>query len=113
MVMDVVMDMAYAVFSRYKKGIKEFRRLVALHWMVEGHRLTLGVEMVRREDDTAGMVRWLPWRARRRGICTSSVIIDRGLHSVDVIETTKAMGISLVMPAVKLKPVKGCCCICG
>ena len=100
------MNMAYAVFSRYKKGTKKFHRLATLHCVVDGHRLTLGVEVVRREDDTAGTVRRLLWRARRRGIRMSSITIDRGFHSVDVIETIKATGIPLVMPAVKLDPVK-------
>ena len=101
-----VMNMAYAVFSRYKKGTKKFHRLATLHWIVEGHRPTLGVEVVRRGDDAAGTVQRLLWRARRRGIRMSSITIDRGFHSVDIIETIKATGIPLVMPAVKLDPVK-------
>ncbi len=101
-----VMNMAYAVFSRYKKGTKKFHRLATLHCVVDGHRLTLGIEVVRREDDTAETVRRLLWRARQRGIRMSSITIDRGFHSVDVIETIKATGIPLVMPAVKLDPVK-------
>ncbi len=102
----MVMNMAYAVFSRYKKGTKKFHRLATLHCVVDGHRLTLGVEVVRRGDDTAETVQRLLWRARRRGIRMSSITIDRGFHSVDVIETIKATGIPLVMPAVKLDPVK-------
>ena len=54
-----VMNMAYVVFSRYKKGTKKFHRLATLHWMVEGRRLTLGVEVVRRGDNTAGTVQRL------------------------------------------------------
>ena len=91
-----VMDMAYAVFSRYKKGTKKFHRLATLHCVVDGHRLTLGVEVVRRGDDTAETVRRLLWKARRRDIRMSSITIDRGFHSVDVIETIKAAGIPLV-----------------
>ena len=102
-----VMNMAYAVFSRYKKGTKKFHRLATLHCVVDGHRLTLGVEVVRREDDTAGTVRRLLWRARRRGIRMSSITIDRGFHSVDVMEAIKATGIPLVMPAVRLARIKG------
>ena len=52
--------------------------------MVDGHRLTLGVEVVRRGDDTAETVQRLLWRARRRGIRMSSITVDRGFHSVDV-----------------------------
>ena len=100
------MNMAYAVFSRYKKGTKKFHRLATLHWIVEGHRLTLGVEVVHQGDDAAETVRRLLWRARRRGIRMSSITVDRGFHSVDIIETIKATGIPLVMPAVKLEPVK-------
>lgn len=102
-----VLGMTYAVFSRYKKGTKKFHRLATLHCTVEGHRLTLGVEVVRRGDDAAGTVQRLLWRARRRGIRMSSITIDRGFHSVDVIEAIKAMGIPLVMPAVKLARIKG------
>ena len=75
-----VMNMAYAVFSRYKKGTKKSHRLATLHCVVEGHRLTLGVEVVRREDDTAETVQRLLWGARRRGIRMSSITIDHGFH---------------------------------
>ena len=102
-----VLGMTYAVFSKYKKGTKKFHRLATLHCVVDGHRLTLGVEVVRREDDTAGTVRRLLWRARRRGIRMSSITIDRGFHSVDVIEAIKATGIPLVMPAVNMARIKG------
>ena len=88
-----VMNMAYAVSSRYKKGTKKFHRLATLHGMVEGHRLTTGVEVVRRGGDTAETVQRLIWRARRRGIHMSSITVDRGFHSVDIIETIKATGI--------------------
>ena len=101
-----VMNTAYAVFSRYKKGAKKFHRLATPHWMAEWHRLTPGVEVVRRGGDTAGTVRRLPWRARRRGIRMSSITLDRGFHSVDIIEAIKAAEIPLAMPAVKLDPVK-------
>ena len=64
----MAMDMAYAVFSRYKRGTKKFHRLATIRWTVEGHRLTLGVEVVRRGDDPAETVQRLLWRPRRRGI---------------------------------------------
>ena len=102
-----VLGMTYAVFSKYKKGAKKFHRLATLHCVVRGHRLTLGVEAVRRGDDAAGTVRRLLWRARRRGIRMSSITVDRGFHSVDVIEAIKAMGMPLVMPAVRLARIKG------
>lgn len=102
-----VLGMTYAVFSRYRKGTKKFHRLATLHRMVDGHRPTLGVGVVRREDDAAGTVRRLLWRARRRGIRMSSITIDRGFHSVDVMEAIKATGIPLVMPAVRLARIKG------
>ena len=102
-----VLGMAYAVFSRYKRGTKRFNRLATLHCVVDGHRLTLGVEVVTREDGgNAPAVRRLLYRARRRGIRMSSITLDRGFHSVDVIEAIKAMGIRMVMPAVKLERVK-------
>ena len=102
-----VMRKIFAVFSEYKRGTDQFNRLATLHCVVDGERLTLGVEVFRKESDTnAIVVRRLLYRCRRRGIRMSSVTVDRGFHAVDVLEIIKNMGIPLVMPAVKLKRVK-------
>ena len=97
----------FAVFSEYKRGTDQFNRLATLHCVVDGERLTLGVEVFRKESDTnAIVVRRLLYRCRRRGILMSSVTVDRGFHAVDVLEIIKNTGIPVVMPAVKLKRVK-------
>ena len=102
-----VMRKIFAVFSEYKRGTDQFNRLATLHCVVDGERLTLGVEVFRKESDTnAIVVRRLLYRCRRRGILMSSVTVDRGFHAVDVLEIIKNMGIPVVMPAVKLKRVK-------
>ena len=102
-----VLDMAYAVFSQYKRGTKKFNRLATLHCVVDGHRLTIGAEVATTGDGgNAPAVQRLLWRARRKGIRMSSITLDRGFHSVDVIQAVKATGIRMVMPAVKLDPVK-------
>ena len=85
----------YAVFSRHKNGAKKVHRLATLHRMVDEHRLTVGIEVVRREDGTAGTVRRLPWRVRQRGTCISAITVDRGFYSVDIVETVKAHGNAL------------------
>ena len=102
-----VMRKIFAVFSEYKRGTSEFNRLATLHCVVDGERLTLGVEVFKKETDTnAIVVRRLLYRCRRRGIRMSSVTVDRGFHAVDVLEIIRGMGIPVVMPAVKLKRVK-------
>ena len=102
-----VMRKIFAVFSEYKRGTDQFNRLAPCTAWVDGERLTLGVEVFRKESDTnAIVVRRLLYRCRRRGILMSSVTVDRGFHAVDVLEIIKNMGIPVVMPAVKLKRVK-------
>ena len=102
-----VMRKIFAVFSEYKRGTDQFNRLATLHCVVDGKRLTLGVEVFRKESDTnAIVVRRLLYRCSRGGIRMSSVTVDRGFHAVDVLEIIKNMGIPVVMPAVKLKRVK-------
>ena len=100
------MDLAYVVFSRHKKGAKKFHRLASLHRMVDEHRLTLSVEVMRWEGSTAGTVRRLPWWARQRSTHISSIIVERGFYSVYV-RDRQATGMLLVMPAVKLARIKG------
>ena len=99
--------------SKYRKGAKKFHRLATLHCAADGHRPTLGVGVVRREDDAAGTVRRLLWRARRRGIRMSSVTVDRGFRSVDVMGAIKAAGMPPVTPAVRPARIKGAVKECG
>ena len=52
-------------------------------------------------------MRRLLWRARQRGIRMSPITVDRGFHSVGVIETIRAVRMPLAVPAVKLARIKG------
>ena len=100
------MKMSYAVFSRGKKGTIQFNRLATIYCMVNGQRLTLGVEVVRRRDDTASVVRRLLGRCRTCGIRISSVTADRGFYSTAVMAAIREAGYPVVMPAVKHGNVK-------
>ena len=100
--------MKYAVYSKYKRGTKKFVRLATIHCVVAGQRLTLGVAVVRRGDETADVVERLLRGCRRRGIRVRSLAVDRGFHSVAVMRRAKKMGIPIVMPAVKLPRIKEC-----
>ena len=100
--------MKYAVYSKYERGTKKFVRLATIHCVVAGQRLTLGVAVVRRGDETADVVERLLRGCRRRGIRVRSLAVDRGFHSVAVMRRAKKMGIPIVMPAVKLPRIKEC-----
>ena len=50
------MNLLYAVKSKCKKGTTTFVRLATIHCVVNGSRLTLGVEVVCRKDDTSEIV---------------------------------------------------------
>ena len=100
--------MKYAVYSKYERGTKRFVRLATIHCVVAGQRLTLGVAVVCRGDETADMVERLLRGCRRRGIRVRSLAMDRGFYSVDVMRRVGKMGVSIVMPAVKLSRIKEC-----
>ena len=96
-----IMRLVYAIKSRSKHGIDTFNRLATLHCVTNNQRLTLAVEIVRREDETADVVgRMLDWCARH-GINISSLTMDRGFYSVAVINAVKKRGVPMIMPAVK------------
>ena len=102
-----VMDAFCAARYEGKKGTTRFNRLSTLHCMVNGSRLTLGVEVVRRGESGACVLRRLLETCRRNRITFSSITLDRGFYSVDVINPVKETGIRMVMPAVKHEKVKG------
>ena len=60
------MNLLYAVKSKCKKGTTTFVRLATIHCVVNGSRLTLGVEVVRRKDDTAEIVKRLIEQCNKR-----------------------------------------------
>ena len=101
-----VMDAFYVVRSKGKKGTTRFNRLATLHCVVNGSRLTPSVEVVRRGESGACVLRRLLETCRRHRIAFSSITLDRGFYSADVINLVKEMGIRMVMPAVKHEKVK-------
>ena len=101
-----VMDAFYVVRSKGKKGTTRFNRLATLHCVVNGSRLTLGVEVVRKGESGADVLRRLLETCRRHRIAFSSITLDRGFYSAGVINLVKEMGIRMVMPAVKHDRVK-------
>lgn len=100
------MRLVYTVFSKGKSGTIRFNRLATIHCVVDGCRLVLGVEIVRRGVDTAEVVTRLLEECRRNRILISTITLDRGFYSVSVIEAIKAQKISMIIPAVKTDGIK-------
>ena len=98
--------MIYAVFSKGKKGTIRFNRLVTIYCIVNGQRLTLGVEVMRTGQNNADMVRLLIRECSRCGIRISSVTADRGFYSTAVMHAVRNAGLPFVMPAVKYQNIK-------
>ena len=96
-----IMRLVYAIKSRSKDGTDTFNRIATLHCVTNNQCLTLTVETVRCEDETADIVgRMLDWCARH-GINISSLTMDRGFYSVVMINAVKKRGAPMIMPAVK------------
>ena len=100
------MDAFYVVRSKGKKGTTKSNQLATLHCAVDGSRLTLGVEVVRRGESSADVLQRLLGTCRRHRMTFSSITLDRGFYSAGVINLVKEMGIRMVMPAVKHEKVK-------
>ena len=100
------MRLIYAVKSRSKSGTGTFNRLATIHYVTAGHRLTLGVEVVRRHDETADVVGRLLDGCTKKGINIAPLTMDRGFYSVSVINAVTKRGVPAVMPTVKTRRVK-------
>ena len=98
--------MTYAIFSKSKRGTTKFNRLATIHCVVDGCRFTLGIEIMRKENTTADMVKKLISGCKKYGIRISSVTLDREFHSVKIINLLKKMNVPVLMPAVKTYSVK-------
>ena len=101
-----IMKMKYAIFSRGKKGTIRFNRIITIFCVVDGQRLTLGAEVVRRKDEQAEIVGRLLERCRACGVHISAVLMDRGYYSTAVMERVREAGHPMVMPAVKHDNIK-------
>ena len=101
-----VLNMTYAIFSKSKRGTTKFNRLATIHCVVDGCRFTLGIEIMRKENTTADMVKKLISKCKKYGIRISSVTLDREFHSVEIINLLKKMNMPVLMPAVKTYSVK-------
>lgn len=99
------MGLFYAVKSREKDGTRTFNRLATIHCVTAGQRLTLGAEVAGRGDGTADVVGGLLDWCTRHGIAVASLTMDRGFHSVAVLNAVRNRGIPMVMPAVKNKRI--------
>ena len=87
--------------AKSKNGTSTFIRVISVHCVINGERFTLGATIMRKDDKTAAVVRKLLSACRTQGIKISYVLMDRGFHSVDVLNTLEEMGLKVLMPAVK------------
>lgn len=101
-----IMKIIHAVFSRGKKGTIRFHRMVTIYCTVNGQCLTLGVEVMRRGESNADVVRRLLKECSRCGVRISTVTMDRGFYSTAVMHVLREAGIPFVMPAVKYDNIK-------
>ena len=96
-----VMNLLFAVTSKYKKGTDVFTRLATIHCVADGQRMTLAVILVRRSDDMEDVVGRLLEYCQKRGIRINSLTLDRGYYSTRVVSEIKRRGIPFLMPAVR------------
>ena len=84
-----VLNMTYAIFSKSKRGTTKFNRLATIHCVVDGCRFTPGIEIMRKENTAANMVKKLISKCKKYGIRISSVTLDREFHSRNYQSTKK------------------------
>jgi putative transposase len=71
-----------------------------------GRRLTIYSSTVNQFSEKAEVVKKLISEARARGIHISTVLLDRGFFTVNVIQTLKRLGVNFIIPAIKNDKVK-------
>ena len=101
-----VMRTVWKIRNRKKKGTVTFNHIITISCVVDGQRVVLAAEVVRSKKEQAAAVKRLLKQCRDCGIRISSVLMDRGYYSTDVMATVREAGIPMLMPAVKHETIK-------
>ena len=88
-----VMSLIFGYASEYKKGTSFFTRLATIHCVTNGHRITLGVILVKRGDRMEDVVYDLLRMCEKNGIRVNSVTLNSGFYSTRVVSTMKRHGV--------------------
>ena len=84
-----------------EKGTVKFNRIITISCVVDGQRVVLAAEVVRSKKEQAAAVRHQIKQCHDCGVRISSVLMDSGYYSTDVMATVREAGIPMLMPAVK------------
>ena len=101
-----VMKMIYAYATKRKKGTSFVTRLITAHCVTNGHRMTLGVILVKRGDRIEDLVYRLLQMCKKDGVRINSVTMDRGFYSTRVIAMLQQEKVQFLMPAIKRKSIE-------
>ena len=89
---------AELVRSKTKSGTYVFERYVTIQCLVRGSRLVLGVLRMPALESVSTFVRKIVDFARRAGIGTGTVMMDREFFATDVMLELDALGVSYLVP---------------
>ncbi len=101
-----VMKLIYAYATKRKEGTSFVTRLITAHCVTNGHRMTLGVILVKRGDKIEDLVYKLLQMCKKDGIRINSVTMDRGFYSTRVVAMLQREKIQFLMPAIKRKSIE-------
>ena len=101
-----VMKMILAYATKRKKGTTFVTRLITAHCVTNGHRMTLGVILVKRGDKIEDLVYKLLQMCKKNNIRINSVTMDRGFYTTRVVSMLQQEKVQFLMPAIKRKSIE-------
>lgn len=97
----------YVHKSLAKNGTNYFFKYITCCICVAGYRVKLGVKMLKKKEKSLEWMRsWLE-RLLDHGIKIEWVLLDRGFYSILTCKMIDALGLTFLMPAKKVRPIKG------
>ncbi len=85
--------------SQPKRGTSHFHAYATATVVHKGHRYTLALIRVEKDEKMKSVVQQLLAIVRRRGVKIRYVLLDKGFFSVEVISTLKRAGVGFIIPA--------------
>ena len=101
-----VMNLIYACATKRKKGTSFVTLYIMAHYVINGHKMTLDVILVKRGDKIEDLVYRLLQMCKKDGVRINSVTMDRGFYSTRVAAMLQQNRIPFVMPAIKRKSIE-------
>ncbi len=85
--------------SQPKRGTSHFHAYATATVVHKGHRYTLALIRVEKDEKMKSVVQRLLAIVRRRGVKIRYVLLDKGFFSVEVISALKRAGVGFIIPA--------------